>query len=66
MDQTLKLVNNTGLSTEQNLCYVNTALQLLNNIPYTISHTKQYLYFFRDFIFQKEVQRINFQNETHK
>ena len=29
----MKLVNNTGLTTEQNLCYVNTAVQLLNNIP---------------------------------
>ena len=30
---TLKLVNNTGLSSERNLCYINTELQLLYSIP---------------------------------
>ena len=29
----LKLVNNTGLESEANLCFVNSALQLLNSIP---------------------------------
>ena len=29
----LKLVNNTGLRSEANLCYVNSSLQLLNIIP---------------------------------
>ena len=29
----LKLVNNTGLRSEKNLCYVNTELQLLYSIP---------------------------------
>ena len=29
----LKLVNNTGLRSERNLCYVNTELQLLFSIP---------------------------------
>ena len=29
----LKLVNNTGLKSEANLCYVNSSLQLLNIIP---------------------------------
>ena len=29
----LKLVNNTGLRSERNLCYVNTELQLLYSIP---------------------------------
>ena len=30
---TLKLVNNTGLISERNLCYINTELQLLYSIP---------------------------------
>ena len=30
----LKLVNNTGLKSERNLCYVNTELQLLHSIIY--------------------------------
>ena len=29
----LKLKNNTGLLEEKNLCYVNSALQILHNIP---------------------------------
>ena len=29
----LKLVNNTGLRSERNLCYINTELQLLYSIP---------------------------------
>ena len=29
----LKLVNNTGLKSEKNLCYVNTELQLLYSTP---------------------------------
>ena len=29
----LKLKNNTGLLAEKNLCYVNSALQILHNIP---------------------------------
>ena len=29
----LKLINNTGLKTERNLCYVNASLQLLHSIP---------------------------------
>ena len=29
----LKLVNNTGLISEKNLCYINTELQLLYSIP---------------------------------
>ena len=34
MDDTwIKLVNNTGLDSERNLCFVNTAIQLLHSIP---------------------------------
>ena len=29
----MKLINNSGLESESNLCYVNSALQLLNNVP---------------------------------
>ena len=33
MEQVLRLVNNSGLESEKNLCYVNTATQLINSIP---------------------------------
>ena len=33
MDSKFRLVNNTGLIAEQNICFVNTALQLFHNIP---------------------------------
>ena len=29
----MRLINNSGLRSEKNLCYVNSALQLINNIP---------------------------------
>ena len=29
----MRLVNNTNLKSEKNLCFVNTALQLLNSVP---------------------------------
>ena len=40
----LKLVNNTGLTSERNLCYVNTELQLLYSIPdvYQFFTSKKY------------------------
>ena len=33
MEHILRLVNNSGLKSEKNLCYVNTAIQLMNSIP---------------------------------
>ena len=33
MLSTMKLVNNTNLDSERNLCFVNTALQLLYSVP---------------------------------
>ena len=33
MDSKFRLVNNTGLHSEKNICFVNTALQLFHNIP---------------------------------
>ena len=33
MEGRLKLVNNSGLRSESNLCFVNSAVQMLHNIP---------------------------------
>ena len=47
----LKLVNNTGLESEKNLCFVNTELQLL----YSIAHVKDF--------FSSKKYRGNFQTK---
>ena len=41
---TLKLVNNTHLESERNICFINTALQLLFSVPRmkTFFHMKEY------------------------
>ena len=40
----LQLVNNTGLKTEQNICFVNIIVQLLNNIPSIQAYFKERCY----------------------
>ena len=49
----LKLVNNTGLKSEKNLCYVNTELQLLYSTPDVRS------------FFTSKTYRENFQGRLH-
>ena len=40
----LQLVNNTGLKKEQNICFVNIVVQLLNNIPSIQAYFKERCY----------------------
>ena len=40
----LQLVNNTGLKIEQNICFVNITVQLLNNIPSIQAYFKERCY----------------------
>ena len=44
MGPDLQLVNNTGLKTEQNICFVNITVQLLKSIPSIQAYFKERCY----------------------